>query len=638
MTARPIELLAPARDLACGLEAVRHGADAVYIGAPKFSARAVAGNTVDDIGRLCDFAHPFNVRVYVALNTILGDGELAEAETLIRRLYRAGADALIVQDMGITQLDLPPLPLHVSTQADNRTPEKIAFWHDAGFVRAVLARELSLEEIRAIAEHTPMELEAFVHGALCTGYSGRCYLSAALCGRSANRGECAQYCRLPYTLTDAGGQVLLEGRHLLSLRDLNRSDELEAMMSAGISSFKIEGRLKDVSYVKNITAFYRRKLDAVFVRNRAFCRASAGTSVFSFEPRPEKSFNRGFTSGFLHGRISEVTSFDTPKSIGEPLGTVKTQQGRSFTLENGSDPVHNGDGLVFINSRGELEGFRVNRVDGERIYPLKMPPSLRPGTSLRRNRDSAFEEQLAGPSAERKLSIELAFSDTAFGFSLAATDETGARAVVVRPFGKAPAQRPPEENIRTQLSRWGNTSFRSGEIRVSLSQPWFVPSSLLGGMRREVAEKLEQVRRMRYPRAWVKRNVYDTPAPCPARRLDYTANIANARAAAFYATHGVEAAEPAFELASRRDVPLMYAKHCLRYSLGWCPVHHNRQPPCREPLFLIHGQTRLRLQFDCGKCRMLVLMENGGMPFAKDSCRNRGFIPTCPLDASAVER
>ncbi|MDR1524120.1 MAG: U32 family peptidase [Tannerella sp.] len=607
MVARPIELLAPAKDLVCGREAVRHGADAVYIGAPKFSARAAAGNTVDDIGRLCDFAHLFNVRVYVALNTILKDEELAEAETLIHRLYRAGADALIVQDTGVTRLDLPPVPLHVSTQADNCTPEKVAFWHNAGFVRAILARELSLEEIRTVAERTPMELEAFVHGALCVSYSGRCYLSAALSGRSANRGECAQYCRLPYTLTDAGGQILLADKHLLSLRDLNRADELEAMMTAGISSFKIEGRLKDVSYVKNITAFYRQKLDAVFARNRAFCRASAGTSVFSFVPQPEKSFSRGFTPYFLHGRIPEIASFDTPKSIGEPVGTVKERQGKSFTLKNRSKPVHNGDGLVFINARGELEGFRANRVEGDRIFLLKMPP-LRPGTLLCRNYDRAFEEQLAKPSAERKLSVELEFSDTAFGFALAATDETGARAVVVRPFEKAPAQTPPEENIRTQLSKWGPTPFLPEKIRVCLSRPWFVPSSLLGGMRREAVEKLVQVHRMRYRRAWVKRNVYDTPAPYPAKRLDYTANIANAQAAAFYAAHGVETAEPAFEQAPRKDVPLMYTKHCLRYSLGWCPVHHGRQSPYREPFYLTRKQTHLRLQFDCRECRMLVFL------------------------------
>jgi putative protease len=607
MLARSIELLAPAKDLVCGLEAVRHGADAVYIGAPKFSARAAAGNTVDDIGRLCDFAHLFNVRVFVALNTILKDEELAEAETLIHHLYRAGADALIVQDAGITRLDLPPLPLHVSTQADNCTPEKVAFWHAAGFTRAVLARELSLEEIRTVAERTPMQLEAFVHGALCVGYSGRCYLSAALCGRSANRGECAQYCRLPYTLTDADGRILVADKHLLSLRDLNRSDELEAMMLAGVSSFKIEGRLKDVSYVKNITAFYRQKLDAVFARNRAFYRASAGTSVFSFTPQPEKSFNRGFTPYFLHGRIPEITSFDTPKSIGEPLGTVKERQSKSFTLKNGLSPVHNGDGLVFINPRGELEGFRANRVDGNRIFPLKMPP-LRPGTPLYRNYDRAFEEQLAKPSAERKLSVELEFSDTAFGFALAATDETGARAVVVRPFEHTPAHLPPEENIRTQLSRWGQTPFLPEQIRICLSRPRFVPSSLLGEMRREAAEKLMQVRRIRYRRAWVKRDAYDTPAPYPAKQLDYTANIANAQAAAFYAAHGAETAEPAFEQMPREDVPLMYTKHCLRYSLGWCPVHHGRRSPCREPFYLTRKQTRLRLQFDCRECRMLVFL------------------------------
>ncbi|MDR3193783.1 MAG: U32 family peptidase [Tannerella sp.] len=608
--ARPIELLAPARDLACGFEAVRHGADAVYIGAPKFGARAAAGNPVDDIERLCDFAHLFGVRVYVALNTILRDEELAGAEALIHRLYRAGMDALIVQDMGITRLDLPPMPLHASTQADNCTPERVAFLRDAGFERAILARELTLEEIRAIAMHTPMTLEAFVHGALCVSYSGRCYLSAALCGRSANRGECAQYCRLPYTLTDADGQVLMADKHLLSLRDLNRSDELEAMMTAGVSSFKIEGRLKDVSYVKNITAWYRRKLDGVFARNPAFCRSSAGTSVPTFDPQPEKSFNRGFTSYFLHGRTSGITAFDTPKSVGEPLGTVKACQGKSFTLDS-AKPVHNGDGLVFLNRRGELEGFRVNRVEANRIYPLHMP-SLRPGTVLRRNCDKAFEELLSRPSAERRLSVELEFYDTPFGFALEATDETGARVIIVRPFEKTLSRKPVEEPLRMQLSRWGNTPFRPAGIEIRLHKSWFVPLSLAGEMRREAAEKLVRVRRMRYRRPQVRRDIYDTSVPCPSKRLDYTANVSNTLAEAFYASHGVEAVEPAFELAPRTDVPLMYAKHCLRYSLGGCPVHHGRKlPSCREPLFLTYRQTRLRLQFDCRECRMLVFHHPG---------------------------
>ena len=327
ITARPIELLAPAKDMVCGIEAIRHGADAVYIGAPKYGARSAAGNSIEDIRQLCDYAHLFNARIYVALNTILKDDELPEVEKLIHQLYSAGVDALIIQDMGITQLDLPPIPLHASTQADNCTPEKIDFLHKAGFTQVVLARELTLEETRLIAERTPMRLEAFVHGALCVSYSGRCYLSAALSDRSAKRGNCAKDCRLPYSLVDNDGQTIVKNKHLLSLKDLNRSAELEAMIQAGISSFKIEGRLKDVSYVKNITAYYRRKLDEIFRRNPMYFRSSVGSQTYSFEPRPDKSFNRGFTPYFLHGRIPDITSFDSPKSIGEEVGHVKEIKG-----------------------------------------------------------------------------------------------------------------------------------------------------------------------------------------------------------------------------------------------------------------------------------------------------------------------
>ncbi|MDR2914816.1 MAG: U32 family peptidase, partial [Tannerella sp.] len=352
ITARPIELLAPAKDLTCGMEAILHGADAVYIGAPKFGARAAATNSIDDIHALCDFAHLYNARIYVALNTILKDEELKETEILIRKIYDAGADALIVQDMGITQLDIPPIPLHASTQMDNCTPEKVGFLHKAGFTQIVLARELTLDEVQTISERVPdVTLEAFIHGALCVSYSGRCYLSYAVSGRSANRGECAQCCRLPYSLVDAGGTVITERKHLLSLKDMNRSDDLEAMMRAGISSLKIEGRLKDVSYVKNIVAYYRKKLDGIFAKNPVFYRSSAGYSSYTFEPQPEKSFNRGFTSYFLHGRDIEITSFDTPKSVGEPVGSVKEIKGNSFTVA-GLKPIHNGDGLIFFNQRG----------------------------------------------------------------------------------------------------------------------------------------------------------------------------------------------------------------------------------------------------------------------------------------------
>lgn len=605
--ARPVELLAPAKDLACGIEAIRHGADAVYIGSPKFSARSAAGNSVEDIRQLCSYAHLFNVRIYVALNTILKDEELQETEQLIKQLYAVGVDALIIQDMGITQLDLPPIPLHVSTQADNCTLEKVDFFYKTGFTQAVLARELSLNEIRAISERTPMRLEAFVHGALCVSYSGRCYLSAALSGRSANRGECAQYCRLPYSLIDANGEIIVSDKHLLSLKDLNRSEELGAMLQAGISSFKIEGRLKDISYVKNITAFYRKKLDAIFDRNPLYYRASVGHSVYSFDPQPDKSFNRGFTSYFLHGRVPEITAFDSPKSIGEEVGRVKEIKGNSFTVA-GLKPIHNGDGLVFMNVKGELEGFRANRVETNRIFPHRMP-SIRPKTVLYRNFDKDFEERLSKSTAERRLSVDMLFADNTLGFSLTVTDETGARVILSKPFKKEQAKNDPTDNIRRQLSKLGGTSFEANEVLIDFTTLWFVPSSLLNEMRREVIDKLIRVRRIRYQREWVKKGVYNKVVLYPEKRLDYTANVANQRAVDFYKKHGVETIELAFELEPRDGVSLMFAKHCLRYSMGWCPVHHRQKAPYPEPFYLIHKQTKLRLEFDCKVCQMLVYKE-----------------------------
>jgi putative protease len=584
------------------MEAVRHGADAVYIGAPAFGARAAACNSIDDIRHLCDFAHPFNVRIYVAMNTILKDDELAEAERMICRLYDAGVDALIVQDMGITRLDLPPVPLHASTQADNVTPEKVRFLHEAGFTRVILARELTLDEMAAIRRQTSVELEAFVHGALCVSYSGRCYLSAALSGRSANRGECAQLCRLPYTLEDADGRTIVAGKHLLSLKDLNRADELEAMMQAGISSFKIEGRLKEVSYVKNLTAYYRKRLDALFARSGAFYRLSAGASSYTFEPQPDKSFNRGFTPYYLHGRTPDITSFETPKSTGEFLGKVRDVSGNSFTLTT-KKAVHNGDGFIFRSSRGAWEGVRANRVEGNRVYLLKKS-ALRLQTEVYRNFDKAFEDLLAKPSAERKLAVKFELRDTCFGLTLSATDETGARAIVVRSLEKVSARANPLENIRVQLSKLGNTPFRADETVVNMSGLWFIPSSLLAEMRRDVTDRLLLVKRIQYRRVQVKAG--NPAAIYPECRTDYTANVANAEAAAFYCAHGVETVVPAYELSPPHGIPLMLTVHCLRYSMGWCPLHHNCRSPYKEPFYLVHDRTRLRLQFDCRACRMEV--------------------------------
>ncbi|MDH6357853.1 U32 family peptidase [Parabacteroides sp. PF5-9] len=603
---RRIELLAPAKDLVCGIEAIRHGADAVYIGAPKFSARAAAGNTIEDIRALCEFAHIYNVRVYVALNTLLKEEELDEVERLIWQLYEVGVDALIVQDMGVTQLNLPPIPLHASTQTDNRTPEKVGFLADVGFSQVVLARELSLKEIKRIADSVSVALEVFVHGALCVCYSGQCYLSAALSGRSANRGECAQYCRLPYTLVDAEGEVILREKHLLSLKDMNRSDYLEQLIDAGVSSFKIEGRLKEVSYVKNVTAFYRKKLDAILLRRKEYERTSVGVSTFSFEPVVEKSFNRGFTDYLLSGRSVAITSFDTPKSIGEEVGRVKEIHRNSFTV-SGIKTLNNGDGLAFFDQKGVLQGFRANRVDVNKVYPAEMPV-LRPKTVLYRNFDQAFEKVLAQKTAERKINVRLTFSENRFGYTLEIRDTSGVYVMVTRTHEKEMARNDQTENIRKQLTRLGNTPFEVQDVEIVLQKNWFVPSSLLSDMRRQAAERLVDLRKIRFNRELVQRKT-STSAVFPTAQLTYLGNVSNDRAIAFYTRHGVSQIDPAYELAPRKDVPLMFTKYCLKYSLGYCMVHQKGKSVYKEPFFLLYKDKKLRLSFDCNSCQMLVFVD-----------------------------
>lgn len=604
---RPIELLSPAKDLTCGIEAINHGADAVYIGSPKFGARAMAGNSVADIATLCEYAHRFDARIYVALNTLLYEHELEDARLLIWDLYRAGADALIVQDMGILELDLPPIPLHASTQTDNRTVEKVRFLESAGFTQIVLARELSLNEIRSISEVTNARLELFVHGALCVSYSGQCFLSQALSRRSANRGECAQYCRLPYTMTDAEGKEIVSEKHLLSLKDMNRSDQLETLLDAGVSSFKIEGRLKDVSYVKNITAYYRKKLDAILNRRPEFTRSSVGQSTYTFEPVPEKSFNRGFTTYFLNGRTPDITSFDTPKSKGEPVGIVKEIKGNSFTVA-GVKQLNNGDGLIFINEKGELEGFRANKVEANRIFPLSMP-AIKPKTELFRNYDHVFEQEMSKPTAERKLKVDLCFSDNTFGFTLEIKDETGVGATITEPFPKDIARKNQDENIRMQLSKLGNSPFEAAGVAIRMENDWFVPSSLLAEMRRKVVDKLLANRRIRYNNEIAHRKPAKEVLPYPERQLTYLGNVLNSKANSFYQAHGTQTIEPALEFAIQKDVPLMFTKHCLRYSMGWCPVWQKGKSIYKEPFFLLYKDVRLRLKFDCKNCQMLVFAE-----------------------------
>lgn len=601
---KKIELLSPAKNLECGIEAIKHGADAVYIGAPMFSARSAAGNSIEDIKALADFAHQYYAKVYVALNTILKDDELVRVEKMIAEIYEAGADALIIQDMGILELDLPPIPLHASTQMNNRSVEKVRFLQDCGFSQVVLARELGLSEIKDIARHTNVDLEVFVHGALCVSYSGQCYLSSALSGRSANRGECAQYCRLPYSVIDTEGNVLLSNKHVLSLKDLNLSDHLEELIDAGVTSLKIEGRLKDLTYVKNITAFYRKRLDMLFEKRPEFIKASSGHTELYFVPDPNKSFNRGFTNYFLKGRNKDILSPDSPKSFGEQVGTVKDLDKNFFTY-SGLKKINNGDGLCFLNEQRELEGFRVNRTEGNRIFPLEMP-RLKPGIALFRNYDHAFEKMLTGDSAERKVSVDFILKETDDGFSLMVIDEEGHDVCISVLINKEPAQKSQEENIFRQLSKLGNTMFKLENLKIEFSQNWFIPSSLLSRMKRDVVLKLQNEREGYRTRSVRSEILGASGYNYPEKAINYLGNVANQKAAAFYKRHGVVSIDPAFELKMQENVPLMFTKHCIRYDMGCCRRYHSVRNKLREPLYLLYKGEKLKLKFDCEKCEMEI--------------------------------
>lgn len=601
---RKIELLAPAKNLECGIEAINHGADAVYIGAPKFGARAAAVNSLEDIAALVAHAHLYNARIYVTINTILKEEELRETEEMIHELYRIGVDALIVQDMGITALNLPPIPLHASTQMDNRTPEKVRFLADAGFRQVVLARELSLREIRDIHIACPeVPLEIFVHGALCVSYSGQCYVSQACFGRSANRGACAQFCRMPFNLVDADGKIIAQEKHLLSLKDLNQINELEQLLDAGASSFKIEGRLKEVSYVKNVTAAYRQKLDSILSRRPEYVRASSGTTRFDFTPQLDKSFSRGFTSYFLHGRGGEVASFDTPKSLGEEMGTMKEARGNYLTVA-GLKSFNNGDGVCYIDEQGKLQGFRINRVDGNKLYPQEMP-RIKPRTVLYRNFDQEFERSLARKSAERKIGVAMTLGETENGFSLVLTDEDANSVTLALPREKEPARTPQADNLRTQLSKLGNTPFEATQIEIDWTDNWFLPASVLADLRRQAVDELLAVRQANYPREVAV--FQPTTHAFPQTTLTYLGNVMNPQAASFYATHGVQSIAPAFEKEPVEDAVLMFCKHCLRHSMGWCPIHQRQRSPYKEPYYLESTDgKRYRLTFDCKNCQMKV--------------------------------
>ena len=605
---RPIELLAPAKNLECGIEAINHGADAVYIGAPRFGARAAAGNSIEDIKALVEHAHLYNARIYVTVNTILHDEELPETEKMIWELYCAGVDAMIIQDMGITRLNLPPIALHASTQMDNRTPEKVKFLSDIGFRQVVLARELSLDEIKKIHDTCPETLlEVFIHGALCVSYSGQCYVSQACYGRSANRGECAQFCRLAFDLVDSNGKTIEQNKHLLSLKDMNQSDNLEALLDAGATSLKIEGRLKDVSYVKNVTAYYRQKLDSIFKYRKEYVRASSGTVKTTFTPQLDKSFSRGFTDYFLRGRNPGIFSFSTPKSLGEEVGTVKEIRGNYFTVA-GVKSFNNGDGLCYIDDNGRLQGFRVNRVENNKLFPQDMP-RLKPKTRLYRNFDQEFEKLMQKKSAERKIAVDICLAENNFGFTLSFTDEDDNSVSLTLERVKEPARTPQTDNLRNQLSKLGNTPFEAKDIKIDLSDNWFIPSSELSELRRNAVEKLLEARRINYRREVFR--LKESKTKFPVSTLTYLGNVMNSSAAEFYKNHGVLKVMPALEKEQPKDAVLMFCKHCIRYSMGWCLVHHKVRSPFREPYYLVSSDgRRFRLEFDCKQCQMKVLADN----------------------------
>ena len=625
-----LELLSPARTADIGIEAIKHGADAIYIGGPSFGARATADNSVQDIARLVRHAHRYNSRIFVTLNTILRDDELEPARKLAGQLYDAGVDALIIQDMGLLEIDLPPIQLHASTQTDIRTPEKARFLQDAGLSQIVLARELTLQQIQAIRaaiDPARCTLEFFVHGALCVAYSGQCYISHAHTGRSANRGDCSQACRLPYHVQDSQGRFIAHDKHVLSMKDNNQSANLAALVDAGIRSFKIEGRYKDLAYVKNITAHYRRLFDELLGQRPELARASSGQTTFTFTPDPDQNFNREFTDYFVQGRKEDIGAFDTPKNPGRHLGYV-SKVGPDFVELTVSEPgavLHNGDGLCYYDLQKELVGLAINRaepagpmsVDQWRVYP-KDPiagfKDLRKGTELNRNRDMNWVRMLEKNSSERRIGVWVRLEESPAGYSLLLTDEDGHTGQASVATAKAPAQNPAqaETMLREQLNRFGATLFDPFDITLALSQPWFIPASTLNTLRRDAVAALEAARLAAYERPPRARPV-EPPAPYPEDTLSYLANVFNEKARAFYAKHGVKVIAAAYESHEEQgEVSLMITKHCVRFSLSLCPKQAKGvtgvQGTVRaEPLTLINGKEKLTLRFDCKPCEMHVV-------------------------------
>lgn len=604
-----LELLSPAKNLEQGREAVNHGADALYIGAPAFGARVAAGNSIEEIEQLATYAHRYHARVYATVNTLLFDEEVDVAVRLLHQLYNAGVDAAIIQDLGLLECNLPPIELHASTQTHNASIERVKFMEQVGFARVILARETSLEQMKALRQATHVELEAFVQGALCVSYSGQCYLSQFINGRSGNRGCCSQPCRSAYDLVDAQGRVLRKDQHLLSLRDFSAAQQLQRMADAGITSFKIEGRLKDMAYVKNVTAYYRQLLDNMMSHDGEYRPASSGKCTFFFTPDLEKTFNRGFTDYFLRGR-QPMATLTTQKSLGKRLGKVTRLDRNSITIDT-REALTPGDGLCFFSPKGELVGFQVNHVQGRTFQPNRMPDGLAVGTLLWRNNDQAFERQLQGRTAERKIDVDAILSDTPDGLMLTLTDGDGTRANATVICDKQPAQNPEkaQEQIVRQLSKTGDTPFRIARFENRCPKPWFLPAALLNDLRRQALTQLEEAsvadhlaRRGHCPTLAERQ---ENSTPYFETILDYRANILNTKAETFYRRHGVK--EMVYGLEKTLDYDgkaLMTTKYCLRYEFDMCLKEH---PETAGDLFLRNNRNRFRLVFDCRQCEMQIL-------------------------------
>ncbi len=566
-----IELLAPAKDVTLGKIAINHGADALYIGAT-YSARMNASNDIHDIEALCKYAHLFNAKVYVALNTLLTSSELKKTEQLIHQLYEAGADALIIQDLSILTLPLPPIPLHASTQCDIRSIERVAFFESLQFERVILARELSLAQIAAIRQATTIELEAFVHGAVCVGYSGKCFISEHSCGRSANKGSCAQLCRLPYSLQDENGKVLHDQKHLLSLKDMNRSSHLEAMLHSGVTSFKIEGRLKDEGYVKNVTAYYRQKIDQLLEGNSFYSKNSEGAMQYYFTPAPEKSFHRSNTTFHLTKTSHSTLHLNTSKSIGEELGCVTAVGNNYFTIDT-DKKVANGDGVVFFNKEDVLEGFRINNVEGEKLFWLDRPASLYKGATIYRNYDHLFEKAIQHKSAERKLPIHMLLAESETGFSLTFTDERNNIGVAQIEHPKELAKNDSDtvlSRISQQLSKLGNTLFQATQIDINFTAAYHLPASVLNQLRRDTVARLEE------------NILHNYPKPCaPA------GTVTSEQVAQYKEEYAINPKQ------------LLQSKYCIRGAYQLCLKYTTP-----TPLYLVSGTLKWRIECDCLNCEM----------------------------------